>query len=62
VSNTLTVENTEDDEEMGNFQILNLFGQQVLSGKTGQGLDVSALPQGTYLLRVGEEQVKFVKE
>jgi Leucine-rich repeat (LRR) protein len=63
VSNTLTVENTEeDDEEVGNFQIINLLGQQVLSGKTGQGLDVSALPQGTYVLRVGEEQAKFVKE
>jgi Secretion system C-terminal sorting domain len=62
VSNTLTVENTEEDEEVGNFQIINLLGQQVLSGKTGQGLDVSALPQGTYVLRVGEEQAKFIKQ
>lgn len=58
VSNLLTVENTEG----GNFQILNLLGQQVLSGKTTQQLDVSALPQGTYIFKMGAEQVKFVKQ
>jgi hypothetical protein len=62
VSNVLTVETTEQ----GDFQILNLLGQQVLTGKTpplGAGvLDVSALPQGSYFLKVGAEQVKFVKQ
>ena len=61
VSSHLTIENTEGET----FQILNLLGQQVLTGKTpsgGRGLDVSALPQGTYVLKVGAEQVKFVKQ
>ncbi|MBL7814131.1 MAG: T9SS type A sorting domain-containing protein [Saprospiraceae bacterium] len=62
VSNLLTVENTEG----GNFQIFNLLGQQVLTGKTppsgAGGLDVSALPQGTYILKVGAEQAKFIKQ
>jgi hypothetical protein len=58
VSNLLTVENTEG----GNFQIFNLLGQQVLAGKTGQPINVSALPQGTYFLKMGAEQVKFVKQ
>ncbi len=59
VSNTLTVENTEG----GNFKILNLLGQQVISGKTtAQRIDVSALPQGSYILKVGAEQVKFMKQ
>jgi Secretion system C-terminal sorting domain len=61
VSNTLIVENTEG----GDFQIFNLLGQQVLTGKTpsgGRGLDVSALPQGTYFLKVGAEQAKFLKQ
>lgn len=62
VSNLLTVENTEGS----NFQILNLLGQQVLTGKTppsgAGGLDVSALPQGSYFLKVGAEQVEFVKQ
>jgi Secretion system C-terminal sorting domain len=61
VSNTLTVENTEG----GTFEVINLLGQQVLTGKTpfgGRGLDVSALPQGTYVLKVGTEVAKFVKQ
>lgn len=58
VSNVLTVE-TEVKE---GFQILNLLGQQVLSGKAAQRIDVSALPQGAYFLKVGTEQVKFVKQ
>jgi hypothetical protein len=62
VSNTLIVENTEG----GNFQIINLLGQQVLSSKTpasgAVGLDVSTLPQGTYFIKVGTEQAKFIKQ
>ena len=58
VSSHLTIENTEGSD----FQILNLLGQQVLTGKTAQRLDVSALSQGTYILKVGAEQVKFVKQ
>jgi pyruvate carboxylase len=44
------------------FQVINLLGQQVLVGKTTQQLDVSALPQGTYVLKVGTEVAKFVKQ
>jgi hypothetical protein len=44
------------------FQILNLLGQQVLTGKTAAQVDVSALPQGTYVLKVGAEQAKFLKQ
>jgi hypothetical protein len=62
VSNTLTIESTEG----GYFQILNLLGQQVLTGKTPPsgvgGLDMSALPQGSYVLKVGTEQAKFIKQ
>ena len=58
----LTIETTDN----ANIQVFNLFGQQVLTGRTspsGAGsLDVSALPQGAYLLKVGTEQVKFLKQ
>jgi hypothetical protein len=62
-----TVEERNPDAfgKWSSFQILNLLGQQVLMGKTpsgGRGLDVSALPQGSYILKVGAEQVKFLKE
>jgi hypothetical protein len=62
VSSLLNVVYTEGSS----FQILNFLGQQVLTGKTppsgAGGLDVSALPQGTYILKVGAEQAKFIKQ
>jgi hypothetical protein len=58
VSNVLTIET----DMKGDYQILNLLGQEVLSGKAAQHIDVSVLPQGTYFLKVGAEQVKFVKQ
>ena len=48
------------------FQVINLLGQQVLVGKTTPQLNVSALPQGSYVLKVGmevgTEVAKFVKQ
>lgn len=63
-SGVLTIETTADiaKEESNTFQIHNLLGQQVLNGKATQSFDVSALPQGTYILKVGAEQVKFLKQ
>ena len=62
----LTVETTEETD----FQVYNLLGQQVLTGKIsdtpplwiGGLLDVSAFPQGTYILKVGTQVAKFVKQ
>jgi hypothetical protein len=58
----LTVETTQT----GAYQVFNLLGQQLLSGKTPPeeigGLDVSALPIGAYFLRIGEKQVRFMKQ
>lgn len=68
VSNMLLIETDFDlvRNETNTFQIFNLLGQQVRSGKKPPsgvwGLDVSALPQGTYFLKVGVEQVKFIKQ
>ena len=68
VSNILTIEFGSPLWGLGAdvFQIYNLLGQQVMNGKTppsGAGkLDVSALPEGTYFLKVGVEQVKFIKQ
>jgi hypothetical protein len=67
VSNVLTIKvNTDDttreNREGADYQVINLLGQQVMNGKATQRLDVSALPKGAYFLRVGTEQVKFVKQ
>jgi hypothetical protein len=57
------------DTEGGQFQIFNLLGQQVLNHATSARfetaptlINVAALPQGTYILKVGTEQAKFVKQ
>ena len=50
------------DTEGGDYAIYNIVGQQVQSGKNAQRLDVSALAKGTYILKVGAEQAKFVKQ
>jgi photosystem II stability/assembly factor-like uncharacterized protein len=52
---------TIETSETGDYQIFNLLGQQILSGHLSPQIDVSALPQGTYFLKVGVEQAKFVK-
>jgi Secretion system C-terminal sorting domain len=59
------------------FEVVNLLGQIILRGglqnhKLNQNVDISALPSGTYILRLSPlptssdggklEQVKFVKQ
>ena len=58
VSNVLTIGNAENED----FQIHNLLGQMVLSGKNTQRIDVSELPKGAYFLKIGTQQTKFVKQ
>jgi hypothetical protein len=33
-----------------------------MNGKAAQRIDVSALPQGSYVLKIGAEQTKFIKQ
>jgi Secretion system C-terminal sorting domain len=65
VSNTLTIETDFDmarNEANRDYQITNLLGQTVLRGTASTQINVSALPQGSYILKVGAEQVKFIKQ
>jgi hypothetical protein len=54
--------NFEADEANADYQIINLLGQTVLRGTASTQINVSALPQGSYILKVGTEQVKFIKQ
>lgn len=54
----LSVETTETSD----FAIFNTLGQQVMSGKPAQRINISSLPQGTYILKMGDAQAKFVKQ
>ena len=58
VSNSILMLDTEGVD----FAIYNLLGQQVQAGKVSQQIDVSVLTQGTYIIKVGEEQAKFMKQ
>jgi hypothetical protein len=54
----LTVQGGQSDDCI----VTNLLGQPVWMGKTTQQINVSALARGTYLLKVGSEVSKFVKQ
>jgi Secretion system C-terminal sorting domain len=64
-TDVLTVEliqGIDKSNKEANFQVLNLLGQIILRGPLNQNVDVSSLPNGTYIVKVGLEQVKFVKQ
>lgn len=44
------------------YGIYNLLGQQVIKGQMTPQIDVSTLRAGTYIIRVGSEQAKFMKQ
>lgn len=63
VSNSLTIETDPFNKgEALDYQIINLLGQQVQSGKATNSIDVSKLLIGTYFLKVGDAQMKFIKK
>lgn len=52
-----------DIEAVSDFQIVNLLGQVVLTGKANaQYVDVSALKTGTYILKMDNRRAKFIKQ
>jgi hypothetical protein len=48
--------------ETRDFQIINLIGQIVMNGQTAQYIPVFSLPKGTYILKAGKDQIKFLKQ
>jgi hypothetical protein len=74
-TDVLTVEFTKGigtTEKATTFEVINVLGQIILRGPLNQSVDVSSLPNGTYIVRLsqlppsldggGLEQVKFVKQ
>lgn len=50
-----------ETEVRGDFHIVNLLGQQVKQGQISPRIDVTELPNGTYVFKAGSTQTKFVK-
>jgi hypothetical protein len=46
------------------YHVFNSTGRELLMGKTAERLDINVgqLPNGTYLLKVGDDQVKFFRQ
>jgi hypothetical protein len=59
---TSEVLNFVADVTRADYQIINLLGQTILRGSATTQIDVSALPKGTYWLKVGMDVAKFVKQ
>ena len=58
VSNRLRVEGANSSK----YQVYDLLGRPVLQGVILDEIDVSELPSGTYILRIGNESRRFVKQ
>ena len=58
VSNTLYIQGVEKDAIL---EVYNLTGKSVLKNK-GTEIDVTSLNQGTYILRINNQHVKFIKK
>lgn len=58
VTNTLFIQGVEDESIL---EVYNLTGKSVLKDK-GTELDVTSLTQGTYILRINNQYVKFIKK
>ncbi len=60
--NELTI---SGDNLRGNFEIYNLLGTKVMNGSLrakGKTVNISSLPAGIYIVKVGDYKVKFIKE
>jgi hypothetical protein len=63
--NTLTIafnQGVGNTSNVANFKIINVLGQEILRGTVNQSVDISALPMGSYVVKVGLEQTTFVKQ
>jgi hypothetical protein len=58
VSNTLYIQGVDDDAAL---EVYNLTGKSLIK-ENGTELDVTSLNQGTYILRINNQYVKFIKK
>jgi hypothetical protein len=51
-----------ETEKQEPYIIVNLLGQIISKGQVTPQIDISALSQGAYMIMVGEEKAKFIKQ
>ena len=62
--NSLTIDYPLDfQNDLAEYTVINMFGQTLLQGKlASNNLDISNLPMGAFVIKVGESQSKFFKQ
>ncbi|MBS1589450.1 MAG: T9SS type A sorting domain-containing protein, partial [Bacteroidetes bacterium] len=52
------------EQPSGLFSVYDMSGKQVLQGNTDSNgeIDIKTLPTGAYLLKIGEQTIRFLKE
>ena len=62
VATNLTVAGAKKGVKINLFDLNGKLIRSVLAQENSTGINVSSLPQGLYLLQVGEQVVKFIKQ
>jgi Secretion system C-terminal sorting domain len=61
--NSLTIDYALDLQKETAYTVVNMLGQTLMQGKlTSPDLDISSLPTGAFVIKVGEGQSKFFKQ
>ena len=56
-----TKEVSLENQKEGTFKVFNFMGQEVIQGKTKERLDISYLPIGIYLIKIGRDEAHFLR-
>lgn len=56
------VDKTSENQKLATFTVFNVLGQHVIQGKTRAQIDISILPRGIYLLKIGQNEAKFLRQ
>ena len=55
-------DDTTQNKAVGSFTVINVLGQLVMQGETKAHINISFLPRGIYALKIGENNVKFLRQ
>ncbi len=56
------VDKTSENQKLATFTVFNVLGQHVIEGKTKAQIDISVLPRGIYLIKIGQNEAKFLRQ
>ncbi len=51
-----------EQQKEATFTVFNFMGQEVIHGKNKERLDISFLPIGIYMVKIGEKEAKFLRQ